>query len=227
MHEKRDFGPLRLQRGKSSEIIVPDPEQTVKTVCGVCNNGWMSALESANIPIIGCMFDDISIPLDREQQTLVAAWSTKTAMVLDSTRPRAINTRFYEKEECVKMRESRTIPDRTRVWLGRLDSSHLNASGTDFTITTIDGTLVGNGSVATIVAGHFVVQIVTQHVLPEFRDKGIPDVEPKPGNWTNVLIPIWPIEREWVTWHPAISFTNGGPGGIAYLMDRWRMGRPV
>jgi hypothetical protein len=58
MHEKKDFGPLRVKRGDREEIIVPDPEQTVRTVCSVCNNGWMHNLEDANIPLIGKMFDD-------------------------------------------------------------------------------------------------------------------------------------------------------------------------
>ena len=223
MHEKKNFGPIKIMRGDKQQIIVPDPEQKVQTVCGICNNGWMSDLESASIPIIGKMFDDEAIILDRSQQELVAAWGSKTAMVLDSTRPRADENRGYQKAECVAMREHLIIPDRTRIWIGRLDSSHLNATGTDFSIVD-KADRIGTGIGGTIVAGHFAVQVVTQHIEP---GKDAPDMQSKPGNWNETLIQIWPIQQDTVSWPPRASFTNGGPAGIAYLLDRWRMGEKV
>lgn len=33
-------------------------ELKVKTVCGICNNRWMSVLKKENIPIIGEMVED-------------------------------------------------------------------------------------------------------------------------------------------------------------------------
>lgn len=81
IHERKDFGPLRIQRGSSEKKIIPNPEIMVKTVCGICNNGWMSDLEAGNIPVIGSMLQDIAIPLDEAQQKVVAVWSLKTAMM--------------------------------------------------------------------------------------------------------------------------------------------------
>ena len=81
--------PLNFQLGKARENkVIPNPEITVKTVCGVCNNGWMSKLESENIPTIGSMLQDIATPLDEVQQKSVAAWSVKTAMISDSMKGR-------------------------------------------------------------------------------------------------------------------------------------------
>jgi hypothetical protein len=96
IHERKDFGALRLQRGKSTEKIVPNPELKVKTVCGTCNTGWMSGLEAENIPIIGSTMQDISTPLDGAQQKSIAAWSVKTAMMSDSMKGRNAPNRFYD-----------------------------------------------------------------------------------------------------------------------------------
>ncbi len=180
IHERRDFGPLKMDRYGSQQVIIPNPEITVKSVCGTCNNGWMSDLEAANIPIIGGMLNDLSITLDREQQEKVAAWAVKTAMVLDSTRPKGAGDRFYLKDDCVRMRQSLTIPAKTRVWIGRIESKHLLALGTD-TRYARDGqgphTL---SSVATIVVGHFVTQVTTERRLPKFVNVEIPENEITP-----------------------------------------------
>ena len=71
IHQRHDFGPLKMDRYNQSQIIIPNPEITVKTVCGQCNNGWMSDLEAANIPIIGSMLNDLSITLDQDMQRKV------------------------------------------------------------------------------------------------------------------------------------------------------------
>jgi hypothetical protein len=52
----------------------------------------------------------------------------------------------------------------------------------------------------------------------------IDEIPCKFGNWDEKLIQIWPIQKPVVQWPPKISFTNGGPEGIAYLLDRWRLG---
>ena len=67
------------------------------------------------------------------------------------------------------------------------------------------------------------MQVATLHINVESAHDDFP-VQPKPGDWGNMLIRIWPKERQTVTWPPNVSFTNGGPLGIAYLMDRWRIG---
>jgi hypothetical protein len=82
-------------------------------------------------------------------------------------------------------------------------------------------------TITTLVTGHFVTQIITERPYPKFADLEIPDSQPKGGNWGDYLVQIWPIQHEWITSPPKDSFTNGGPNGIAYLTDRWRIGTPV
>lgn len=107
--------PVRIDFGDRSVRMSNDPEIKVKTVCGTCNNGWMSNLEQACIPLIGSLMQDLAAPLDPAQQTLLSTWAVKTAMVLDSTNTRNRKL-FYERTECENLRLTSTIPDRTTVW---------------------------------------------------------------------------------------------------------------
>jgi hypothetical protein len=225
IHERKDFGPLRIQLGNSEQKIIPNPEIKVKTVCGICNNGWMSNLESENIPIIGSMMQDNAIPLDGAQQALVAAWSVKTAMVSDSMKGRSAPNQFYNRHECANMRVSRAIPPQTLIWIGRIDGMHLANFGTDFALFDPQKKRIGMGSVSTSVAGHFVTQVVTVHTEKENIE--ISSLPCKMGNWNDSLLQIWPVQKSNVQWPPKASFTNGGAHGIAYLMDRWKMGEAV
>jgi len=202
-------------------VILPNPAQTVKTVCGMCNNGWMSRLEAENIPIIGSMFQDLSIPLDKDQQHTVAAWAVKTTMMFESTMGRKAEDRFYTKDEGVQLRVNRAIPNLTRVWIGRIAGSHLNHTGTDFALLS-GSTRIGVASVATIVAGYFVTQVVAVHPGSELARQPIVELHPKPGDWEHMLLSVWPVEHRTVTWPPRVSFTNGGSLGIGRLLDRWR-----
>jgi hypothetical protein len=228
IHERIDFGPLKMDRYGKDQVIIPDPEITVKSVCGVCNNGWMSDLEAKNIPVIGSMLNDIAITLDRQQQTSVSQWVIKTAMMLDSTRPKAGSPRFYQKNQCVLLRENLTIPANTGIWIGRIETKHLLGLGTDYRTLRPD-TLEPNihSTIATFVAGHFVAQAITQRLYPKFADTEMPELRPKEADWDSYLIRIWPIGRDSIMWPPKSSFTNGGPRGIAYLLDRWRVGTEV
>jgi hypothetical protein len=114
VHERRNFGPLKHTRGKT-ETIIPNPKITVKAVCKGCNNGWMSHLENANIPLVGSMMQNLSIPLDRQQQKIVAAWLMKMAFLTDWTRIGGKAKRFYGRDECAAFAHGLTISARTRI----------------------------------------------------------------------------------------------------------------
>src|SRR5262245_47878234 len=59
----------------------PRAQIRVKYLCATCNNGWMSSLETAAQPVIRPLMNDISVPLNRWDQHLIALWTVKTAMV--------------------------------------------------------------------------------------------------------------------------------------------------
>jgi hypothetical protein len=227
IHKRKDFGPLKVSIGGSQQQIRNDPEQKVDTVCADCNNGWMSALENKNKPTIACMFEDLTIPLDAQQQTLLSNWAVKTAMVLDSIKNLNTNPQFYLKSDCVLFRQKRIIPDRVRIWIGRCSLSSLGAFGTDVAIVAPDQSRIGIGTATTIVVGHFAIQVFAMRVDPEHTGKRVNDIQPKPGDWDNMLAQIWPVMKQSVMWPPNITFTNSGSRSIAALMGRWRIGQGV
>jgi hypothetical protein len=227
VHERRDFGPLKHKRG-TTDIIIPNPQITVKAVCRPCNNGWMSKLELISIPLIGSMMQNVSIQLDRGQQTTVAAWLMKMAFPTDWTRIGGRTKRFYSRDECAAFAHDLTISDRTRIWIGHITSSHLSTDGNDLArLARANATRLGTSTAVTLAVGHLAAQVVTDHLLPEFAKEDAPDSQPKSSPWANKLVQIWPIEKDWVMWPPKASFTNGGPEGYGYLMNRWRVGQQV
>jgi hypothetical protein len=228
MHRLLRFGPIRVQEGTGPETIDPDPEKTINTVCHTCNNTWMSQLEEKNIPSLRPMLQNQSTMIDPGRQRLLTEWGVKTAMVQDSIKPEIGNEKFYTDAERLDMRLTRKIPERTRIWIGALTEPHLGSFGTDMAIFGSDRkTRIGTGIATTIIVGHFAVQVVTERALQEFAAQTIPDIQPRAGDWDNTLIELYPKKQKKIDWPPKTSFTNGGPQGIAYLMNRWRMGQKV
>jgi hypothetical protein len=69
--------------------------------------------------------------------------------------------------------------------------------------------------------------VLAMHIYSEHAAKNVEDIQPKPGDRANLLVPIWPIGRHSVMWPPQITFANNGQRSIASLMDRWRIGKAV
>jgi hypothetical protein len=223
---RKNFGAFRLKRAGAPEVILNNTELTVKSVCGKCNNGWMSGLEQEAKPLLEQMFDDKPVDLDGNQQQIVAKWVAKMAFLFDSTKGRNADNVFYKKDEGVAFEKSRQIPQFTGIWIGRLDESHRSADGADFTLLSPDAR-IGGGSSLTLTNEHFVAQIASLRLMDTPTVPTVLNIEPKPGDWSNMLIQIWPIEKPVVHWPPTIFFTNGGPRGYYFLMDRWRIGDEV
>jgi len=215
--------PIRYVIGRAQPKILESPDITVKCVCRDCNNGWMSSLEAANKPIIGCLMRDISAPLDTAQQTALALWAVKTAMVADAVRK--CDRRFYERGECEQLRLSSLLPANIRVWLARYSGSALLTQGTDIWIAIPEAAKAGNGCASTIIVGHLAIQVLAFRVRPEYRDRAI-TVKPKPGLWEQLLVEIWPISST-VTWPPVSTFSRNGQFPIDLLPDRWKIGTPA
>ena len=228
IHERKDFGPVRVKIGASPLELRNDPAQTINSVCPECNHGWMSATENSAKPIIGPTLEDLTFQLDRQWQTLLSNWAVKTAMVLDSVKAPEVNAPYYSRPECMAFRQRRIVPKLTRVWVGRYSAGGLGAYGTDVAIgAREDLKRVGSGSATTVIVGHLGVQVFAFRVNPDCKTPAITDVQPKPGDWGNLLTQIWPVQRDSVTWPPKETFTIRGPRSIATLMDRWRIGDAV
>ena len=217
------IGKLPVQKSDNAEI-------KIKCVCKTCNSGWMSQLENQCLPLVGSLAQDLSISLDSSQQSLLATWALKMAMVTDSTNKKTRDL-FYEKEERDRMRSDQAIPERAKVWIGRASKNSFAAIGTDVWIDMPNIRKVAKGSVSTIVVGRLVIQVLTIHVLHDHltSDAAIAAVQPKPGRWNDSLLSVWPVGSSSISWPPKLTFdtATGGPVSIASLVDRWRIGKNV
>lgn len=214
---------MRHSLGGEPHRTVPRAELEVRCVCDRCNCGWMHDLEDLNIPLIGCLMQDVALRLDRDQQQLIARWAIKTSMVQDAIYTKK-RTLFYTTSEREAARCNTSLPEFTRVWLGRLSFSTLSADGFDLALTLHDRwrevSEPVDGCVSTFVVGHLILQIITVHVSEEYdRQRPFDMTTVIDAPWDDLLIPIG---SDAVNWPPRLHFINGI--GITKLNHRFRGG---
>lgn len=219
LRKDKAWGPIQRSVEGLPVKITTSAEIKIKAVCRPCNNAWMSQLETESKPLIGCLLQDFSLPIDTSQQTLLARWTLKTAMVLDGvTKERS---RFYTRTECENLYLNSKIPDRTTIWVGRYYRSGFSLDGTEVWIDRPGTPKVAKVCATTIVIGHLAIQSVTVHVPPEHKDKEIAGHIPVVDG---SLLDIWPSGTRPVNWPPPVSYTDSGPASLGWLFARWRTG---
>jgi hypothetical protein len=184
----------------------------------------MSALESENIPLIGSVMQDLATPFDADQQNSLSVWALKTAMVLDSVNAKE-RGRFYSEDECRSLREKRTIPEQTYVWIGAYVREGYSADGTILSLDFPGKPKGAKASVSTFVVGHLAIQVFTIHPEPQHKDLRVDHIQMRVGEWDKLLVRVWPIETKPVSWPPPLTFTNSGKYSNASLFARWRIGK--
>jgi len=214
--------PITAVFGNSSPVEIRGDIE-IRCVCRGCNGGWMSDLETKVKPLLSAMIHDISITLSLDDQSAVALWSAKTAMVLQAT----INKhgkRFYTREECERLRSHSVIPSRSMIWLGRFSSTGLFSSGTNLWLNNNLGGETCDGQVATFAADHLIFQVLTIRIR---NDDGKPmRTICREGPWDGSLLGIYPVNQV-VTWPPHLSFNERVPLLFSALRDRWKIGTDI
>jgi hypothetical protein len=179
--------PTRIKMGKAQASVMDHSVVEVRCVCILCHGGWMSALESENIPIIGRVMENAATPLDAAQQTSLALWAVMKAMVLD-----AVNAKnrghFFTRNECEALRLHRKIPDKTVVQIGAYVRSSYSADGTIVWLDFPNAPKAAKASVSTFVIGHLVIQVVTVHHEPEHENAPVQGVMIRDGEWDKLLV---------------------------------------
>jgi len=185
----------------------------------------MSRIEDKSKTRLESMLLSKPISIDPGGMKLLTEWAVLRAMVFESIKPRNNNEQFFTREERIAFKEKQTILDRTRVWVGALENSHIGYHGTDFTLlNSVDGNRrVGTGSVGTIYAGHIIIQTVTEHIHPPHVVPPGPVIIPPSGPWDERLVEIYPGHPKRIDW-PKKPFTDEGQMGIIALRDRWHIG---
>lgn len=198
----------------------PAPDLEIKCVCDPCNSGWMSTLETQNRPIIGPLLQDIALPLNRLEQTSIARWAVKSAMVMEASTPK--RAFFYTRPEREQLRAG-TLPSATFVWIGRYSGNFFVSFATTDTWDRMpDIPEATHGYVNTIIVGHLIIQVLSLHIRREYHDRTL-RVTPKGGPWENRLIDIWP-GAGMINWPPDFTFSDSGTLSFDLLRNRWSSG---
>ena len=197
--------PLRRQMGDAPPEITEDQEVRLPCVCQTCNNTWMSGMEKTVQKFLGPMIEDLSFPLDRQNQQNLAEWALKCAMCNDTVDP---HPRFFTEDECHAFKERRTIPERTLVFAARFTGRSLDSNGVDFTLTEPgSGELMVRAHVYNVMLGHVVLQVLSSHPEPLHKGKII-RFRVAEGPWEKLTIQILPIKKKSVNWPPPMSLST-------------------
>jgi len=114
--EGKPRGPLQHSIASAPVKLLAKPEIKMKCVCTSCNNGWMHDLEQKSIPVLGALLQDISTPLDSQQQTILALWSVKTAMVVEAVK-NSEDRHFTHTERSELPQAAPSLHERTSGWV--------------------------------------------------------------------------------------------------------------
>ena len=176
------------------------PRVPIRNVCETCNSGWMSDLESAVRRPMGCLMNDLSIPLSPDDQNKLAMWCCKTAMVVEGAKQD--KNKFYREDERKNLRALKAMPSDTSVWLGRCAQSNLlHAEGRKLNVRRqVQDIQVTDGCSTTFVIKRLILQMLSVHRGPEASAGGL-RVEIQGGDWHKSLVQIWPVGGN-VSWPP-------------------------
>lgn len=203
-----EAGPLN-RTGRRMGVNKPFT-QTVRDVCGSCNGGWMSALESSVKNVLRPLIRGESGTVPPEAQAVIAAWIHKTALVgmLVNAKQQREGRRGLPEEEyrlLFEHRQAQTpLPD-SQFWIGRYGGDiRLGSIWVTPMIVAIDGIRPPERPQAylmTIVVGRLLLQGI------RFTASGLA-MDVVPGE---LMCGIWPTTTG-IGWPP-----NGGTDDEAFV----------
>jgi len=181
----------RTWTNSSGEIVV-------RSVCGPCNNGWMSGLEGRCKPILEPLITGHPARLGPDAQAVLALWAVKTAWVFQSTNP-ATSTCTADQKRAIGV--DGTVPDGVQVLLGGYQETGDNVVCTYW--YTAGSTTVAqpdrlDASATTLVIGRAVLQVLQMRAAAD-GPSSPPPQQPPPATFVlhNLLPPTgqsldWP-----------------------------------
>ncbi len=178
-------------------------DQRAKVVCGTCNKGWMSDLESEVRPLI-CNAISVAAPmaLSATQQQTLAAWAVKTAFCLMAGDPRLRDKSYLPPDNLRWLLEHKTSPPpATHAWL--FLTFPFSAKGRYRGLWARAGsmglwqTYEAEGYLATFAIGH-----LGFHVFG--RDQPVAGISRTVLGryWHDATVPIWPPTLTGANWPP-------------------------
>ena len=205
--------PRRFPLGPKEQVIIRGGEEThrwatkrpldfvTRTVCGSCNNGWMSEIEGKAIPYIKPMIEaSQAVTLDQEAQRIVGTWMVLRAMIFRSARNQPIPD--AEQEWLTWFYANRTVPPRWIVWIGVYDGlliAHYETNAVH-PYTSSQRDLLNTSDFRGIVLGSII-----GHLAFKVAGLGRASVLDKTGS---ALLRIAPPKQSEVEWPPEAVITD-------------------
>jgi hypothetical protein len=211
-------GRIYAERGE--QVLKPwlADKLQVRFVCARCNNGWMSQLENRVKPLVEVLFDEESVTLDSSDQTALAAWSVKNAMVFEALGPD--QPWFFVESERKALREALQPAPRTSVWIAKcVGHGGVFCSARD--LSGVSGASVDQVKVyvTTMGFGPLAIQVLNGKLPDAVAPSATVTADLRPGPWNRVLLRIWPAQRESVVWPASVGLS--GEVGLETLSKRW------
>lgn len=185
---------------------------TAKVVCKVCNEGWMSSLETkhAKPAMAELIVGDERQVLSQSRANAIALFAFKTAVVVDHVRA---ETPFFSRDVRHEFARSRTIPSNVQMWLAGFLPMASGRVQTQYSDTSILGKGRIRLYVCTYAVGHLVFQVVAA------KSRGIPSFQPR-VTFEDLAIPFCPVIPENAPWPPINVLHNRDD--FEKFAERWR-----
>jgi hypothetical protein len=188
-------------------------------VCKNCNNGWMSDLENRVKPIIECFFLDRAVSLDQADQSTLAVWICKNAMVYETLRHKS--SWFFTSQEHKSFRESLHLPPYTSVWIAKIVGfTGLFCTASDLNGIATESLNQVKAYVTTLAFGPIVMQILSGKMSHAIHQNITIDGNLQPGPWDQAIIQIWPINANMASWPNKVELN--GELGLDHFAYRWK-----
>lgn len=182
---------IQLKRG-------PAGSRKIRKVCGKCNSGWMSVLETQAKPALAAMIRDEEVEISPEIQRRLSAWAAMTAIVAECTDP---PTQAVPPHDRAVLMGASAPPEHWRIWFGRYRGRewkqryrHIGMLAATSRTEALAHAGVPNTQTSTFVVGHMLVFISSSTLLE-------PDTDLVPA-LASKLIRVWPISDDTVAWPP-------------------------
>ncbi len=98
---------------------------TVNAVCGTCNNGWMSGLETDAAEFLRPMIEGRGRALHQGGQTKLASWAFLTALMFSYTGGR--DQGLVVQSQVDEFYARRVPPENTRIWMTAFAGDYIGA----------------------------------------------------------------------------------------------------
>jgi len=197
VESSRDGTPQAAWEQQSIDLVA-------KRVCGSCNSGWLSGIESDARPILEPLIRGQAVFLPREHVVTLARWATRFSLVLDLSAPRKGGPYFAE-ETRHAFAASRILPGTLSLWAADYVGHHVAWSS----IRNHSFVVAGHATPLRAVTATFVIGRLALQVFDvTLRGTGLPTFD----LWARDLylpasVRLWPDPGQ-VSWLPEMSLDD-------------------